>query len=138
MSRLNNPPLSLSRMARFMKGKEGKTAVIVGGVTNDSRLLAVPSMTVAALRFTDAARDRIVKAGGECITLDQLALRSPKGANTILLRGSKSSRESVKYFGHRVTPNNPHTHDGVKPRTESKGRKFEKARGRRRTNGFKV
>jgi large subunit ribosomal protein L18e len=121
-----------------MKGKEDKTAVIVGAVTDDPRLLEVPTLTVAALRFTETARARIVKAGGECITLDQLALRAPKGSNTVLLRGSKSSREAVKHFGHRTSVNNPHTHDGVKPRLISKGRKFEKARGRRRSNGFKV
>lgn len=34
--------------------------------------------------------------------------------------------------------NNLHTHDSVKPYVRSKGRKFEKARGRRRSNGFKV
>jgi large subunit ribosomal protein L18e len=138
MSRINNPPISISRLSRFLKGKEGKTAVIVGAVTNDSRLLEIPALTIAALRFTEAARARIVKAGGECITLDQLALRSPKGSNTVLLRGSKSSRESVKHFGHSTSVNNPHTHDGVKPRIRSKGRKFEKARGRRKSNGFKV
>jgi large subunit ribosomal protein L18e len=121
-----------------MKGKDDKIAVIVGTITNDSRLLEVPRMTVAALRFTEQARARIVKAGGECITIDQLALRSPKGSNTVLLRGSKNSRESVRHFGHSTSPSNPHTHDGVKPRLISKGRKFEKARGRRRSNGFKV
>lgn len=138
MSRINNPPISISRLSRFLKGKEDKTAVIVGAVTNDSRTLALPSLTIAALRFTEAARARIVKAGGECITLDQLALRAPKGTNTVLLRGSKSSREAVRHFGHRTSPGNPHTHDGVKPRLISKGRKFEKARGRRKSNGFKV
>lgn len=138
MSRINNAPISISRLARFMKSKEDKTAVIVGAVTDDARLLEVPQLTIAALRFTETARARIVKAGGECITLDQLALRAPKGSNTILLRGAKSARESLRYFGHRTSVNNPHTHDAVKPRTISKGRKFEKARGRRRSNGFKV
>ena len=138
MSKINNPPLSISRLARFMKGKDEKVAVIVGSITNDSRLLEIPRLTIAALRFTEQARARIVKAGGECLTLDQLALRSPKGANTVLLRGSKSSRESVRHFGHSTSPNNPHTHDAVKPRIISKGRKFEKARGRRRSNGFKI
>ena len=138
MSRINNAPISISRLARFMKSKDDKTAVIVGAVTDDSRLLEIPALTVAALRFTETARARIVKAGGECITLDQLALRAPKGSNTVLLRGSKSSREAVSHFGHRTSVNNPHTHDGVKPRVISKGRKFEKARGRRRSNGFKV
>lgn len=83
-------------------------------------------------------RARIVKAGGECITFDQLALRSPKGSNTVLLRGAKNARESVSHFGHKTSVNNPHTHDGVKPYVRSKGRKFEKARGRRRSTGFKV
>jgi large subunit ribosomal protein L18e len=138
MSRINNPPISISRLARYLKGKDNKIAVIVGAVTNDTRLLEVPALTIAALRFTEAARAKIVKAGGECLTFDQLALRSPKGSNTVLLRGSKSSREAVKHFGHRTSPNNPHTHDGVKPRVRSKGRKFEKARGRRKSNGFKV
>lgn len=121
-----------------MKNKENKTAVIVGTVTDDARLLEVPALKIAALRFTETARARITKAGGECITLDQLALRAPKGTNTVLLRGPKNARESVKHFGHRTSVYNPHTHDGVKPRVESKGRKFEKARGRRRSVGFKV
>lgn len=138
MSRINNPPISISRLARFMRKNEGKTAVIVGAVTNDSRLLKVPQLTIAALRFTQDARARIEAAGGECLTLDQLALKAPKGSGTVLLRGSKSSRESVSHFGHSTSPTNPHTHDAVKPYIISKGRKFEKARGRRRSNGFKV
>jgi large subunit ribosomal protein L18e len=138
MSKINTPPISISRLSRYMKGKDGKIAVIVGGVTNDSRLLEIPSLTIAALRFTEAARARIVKAGGECITLDQLALRTPKGKDTVLLRGSVKSRESVSHFGHSTSVNNPKTHDGVKPYIRSKGRKFEKARGRRPSCGFKV
>jgi len=42
---------------------------------------------ICALRLTEGARARILKAGGEIITFDQLALRSPKGQNTILLQG---------------------------------------------------
>ena len=140
MSRTNNAPISLSRLSRFMKSKDDKTAVIVGTVTNDTRLLEVPLLTIAALRFTESARARIVKAGGECITLDQLALRAPKGSNTVLLRGAKCNREANRHFGHKTSVTNPHTHDAVKPRMQKgqKGRKFEKARGRRRSNGFKV
>merc|ERR1711881_275938 len=119
------------------KGKEDKVAVLVGTVTDDPRLLEMPKLTVCALRFTETARARIVKAGGECLTFDQLALRTPKGSNTVLLRGPKS-REALSHFGHRTSVNNPHTHGGVKPYVRSKGRKFERARGRRRTCGFKV
>ena len=56
MSRLNKAPISLSRLTRYMKGKEDKTAVIVGAVTNDARLLEVPKLTICALRFTQDAR----------------------------------------------------------------------------------
>jgi len=121
-----------------MKGKEGKVAVIVAGVTNDTRLVEVPALTICDLKVIEAARARIVKAGGECLTFDQLALKDPKGSITVLLRGPKAARASNSHFGHKTSVNNPHTHNGVKPRVMSKGRKFEKARGRRRSNGFKV
>eukprot|EP00274_Cyanoptyche_gloeocystis_P006721 CAMPEP_0196666738 /NCGR_PEP_ID=MMETSP1086-20130531/64682_1 /TAXON_ID=77921 /ORGANISM="Cyanoptyche gloeocystis , Strain SAG4.97" /LENGTH=399 /DNA_ID=CAMNT_0042003975 /DNA_START=425 /DNA_END=1625 /DNA_ORIENTATION=+ len=132
MSKQHRPPISLSRLARNMKDKEGKIAVVVGTVTNDVRLLEVPKISVCALRFTDSARTRIVKAGGECITFDQLALRAPKGGNTVLLRGPKD-REAKKHFGAAGVPGS-HT----KPYVRSKGRKFERARGRRKSRGFKV
>lgn len=53
--------------------------MVVGTVTDDNRLLKVPKVTVAALRFTEAARARIVNAGGKCLTLDQLVLTAPTG-----------------------------------------------------------
>jgi large subunit ribosomal protein L18e len=137
MSGMNKPPLSVSKLARHMEKHADKIAVVVGPVTDDIRITQLPKMTVCALRFTAGARARILKAGGECLTFDQLALRTPKGTGTVLLRGSKS-REALKHFGHRATPTNPHTHNGVKPYVRSKGRKFERARGRRRSNGFKV
>jgi large subunit ribosomal protein L18e len=83
MSRTNRPPLSLSRLVRYMAGKEDKIAVIVGTVTDDTRLYEVPALKVAALRFTETARARILKAGGEVLTFDQLALRAPTGSNTV-------------------------------------------------------
>jgi len=137
MSRSNRPPMGLARLERYMAGKdkEGKTAVIVGTVTDDVRIEghAFPKLSVAALRFTEGARARIVKAGGECLTFDQLALRKPKGENTVLLRARRNARTAVKYFG---TPGA--TGSTTRPRIESKGRKFERARGRRKSRGFKV
>ncbi|GAM85744.1 hypothetical protein ANO11243_037520 [Dothideomycetidae sp. 11243] len=137
MSKINRPPVSISRIVANAANKHtaeahsGKTVVIVGSVTDDNRLLEVPKLSIAALRFTATARARILAAGGECLTLDQLATRSPTGANTLLLRGPKNAREAVKHFGF-----GPHKHK--KPYVESKGRKFEKGRGRRRSKGFKV
>lgn len=66
--------------------------VTVATVTDDNRLLDVPKMTIAALRFTEAARARIVKAGGKCLTLDQLIMTTPTGkiisfkTNLLLIR----------------------------------------------------
>jgi large subunit ribosomal protein L18e len=106
MSRINRPPISLSRIASNLKnGNEQKTIVVVGTVTDDNRLLTVPKMTVAALRVTATARARITGAGGQVMTLDQLALEKPTGANTLLLRGPKNAREAVKHFGF-----GPHKH----------------------------
>ena len=105
---MNRPPVSLSKISRHTGNpninKENpknndRTVVIVGTVTDDNRLLTVPKVSVAALRFTATARARIEAAGGEAITLDQLALRSPTGANTLLLRGPRNSREANKHFG---------------------------------------
>jgi large subunit ribosomal protein L18e len=137
MSKVNKPPIGIHRLAKYMASKEDKIAVIVGKVTDDVRMLEVPKMTVSALSFSETARKRITAAGGECLSLDQLALRAPTGSNTILLRGPKS-REALSHFGHRTTVNNPHTHNAVKPYVRSKGRKFERARGRRGSRGFKV
>ena len=112
MSRINRPPVSISRILRNVAHKEApkldKTVVVVGTVTDDNRTLQVPKLNVAALRFTTSARARIVAAGGEAITLDQLALRAPTGSNTLLLRGPKNSREAFKHFGFGP-------HSGKKP-----------------------
>ncbi|CAO3661302.1 unnamed protein product [Rhizopus stolonifer] len=129
MSRINRPPVTVSRVVR--NAKENKTTVVVGTVTDDSRLLDLPKLSIAALHFTKTAKARILKAGGECLTLDQLALRAPTGANTLLIRGAKNSRESVKHFGFGP-------HKNKKPYVRSEGRKFERARGKRASRGFKV
>ncbi|KAK1916292.1 hypothetical protein P3342_004110 [Pyrenophora teres f. teres] len=137
MSKTNRPPVSLSKIVATAANKhsakthEGKTIVIVGTVTDDNRMLEVPKLSIAALRFTASARARVEKAGGECLTIDEVATRFPTGSNTLLLRGPKNSREAFKHFGF-----GPHSHK--KPYVESKGRKFERARGRRRSRGFKV
>eukprot|EP00899_Mesostigma_viride_P023011 jgi/Mesvir1/3895/Mv19841-RA.1 len=134
MSKVNRPPMSISRLAKFMKGKEDKIAVLVGTITDDVRLSAdLPKLKVCAMRVTETARARIVKAGGQILTFDQLALLAPTGANTVLLRGPKNAREAVRHFG--LAPGVPGSHS--KPYVRSKGRKFERARGRRNSRGYK-
>lgn len=74
------------------------------------------------------------QAGGECLTFDQLALERPTGKDCVLLRGPKNSREAVKHFG--PAPGVPHSR--TKPYVRSNGRKFERARGRRNSRGYKA
>jgi large subunit ribosomal protein L18e len=81
---VNRPPLSISRIVKHLGAKQydfidsaandclyrGRIVVVAGTVTDDKRLLDVPKLQVAALRFTETARARILKAGGKCLTLD--------------------------------------------------------------------
>ena len=61
-----------------------RTAVVVGTVTDDMRLLELPRLEIAALRFTEGARARIVKAGGSCMTIDELIMAKPSGTHPLL------------------------------------------------------
>jgi len=86
MSRQNRPALSLARIVRQMKSRPDKTVVVVGTVTDDNRIFEVPKLKICALRVTEGARTRIIKAGGTIITFEQLAVESPLGQNTVLLQ----------------------------------------------------
>ena len=115
------------------KNEQEVIFAVVGSVTDDARLLEVPAMRVCALKFTEKARERILASKGKCITFDQLAVNRPQGESVILLRGTRD-REAKKHFG--PAPGVPGSH--AKPYVRSKGRKFEQARGKRRSRGFRV
>eukprot|EP00745_Piridium_sociabile_P008604 TRINITY_DN158300_c0_g1_i1.p1 TRINITY_DN158300_c0_g1~~TRINITY_DN158300_c0_g1_i1.p1 ORF type:complete len:217 (+),score=29.69 TRINITY_DN158300_c0_g1_i1:88-651(+) len=134
MSKRFKVPVSLSRLARAMKDKAERVAVVVGPVTDDIRCMEIPKMAVCALRFSETARGRIVKAGGECLTFDELVMRSPTGKGCVLLRGPTKAREAERHFGR--APGVPHS--TTKPFVRSKGRKFEKARGRRKSRAYRA
>jgi len=139
MSKRNRPACSLARVVRMMKkggstgGREKKTFVVVGSVTDDKRVLKLPKLKICALHVTAGARARILAAGGEVLTLDELALRAPRGENTQLIQGPRNSREADRHFGR--APGVPHS--STKPYVRSKGRKFERARGRRKSRGYR-
>ena len=141
-SRVNRTPVSLSKLAKYaqrksitdlQKEKKDIIFAIVGTVTNDTRVIDIPEMKVCALKFTEKARERIIAAKGKCITFDQLAINRPNGENVVLLRGTRD-REAKKHFGK--APGLPDSN--TKPYVRSKGRKFERARGRRRSRGYKA
>ncbi len=60
-------------------------------------------------------------------------VQAPKGKDTVLLRGRRTARTATKHFGAPGTPGS-----SARPRVRSEGRKFERARGRRNSCGFKV
>ncbi|KAH6896393.1 60S ribosomal protein L18-B [Coprinopsis sp. MPI-PUGE-AT-0042] len=151
-SKNNRAPLSLSRIVKETantKDRESKVIVQVGTVTDDTRLTEIPKISVAALRFNRAAKERIIAAGGEAITL-----RPTRSAGTYRLEHRSAERSEdctggiqtlwhgcvvVVLFGSSET--NTYAagpHKNKKPYTISKGRKFERARGRRKSRGFKV
>ncbi|AET64347.1 50S ribosomal protein L18e [Methanothrix harundinacea] len=43
-------------------------------------------VTVAALQFSEQAASKIKSAGGECLRIDELADKHPKGSGIIILR----------------------------------------------------
>ena len=140
MSTTSRPPVSLSFVKQQVSkineaDLKNKIVVVVGTITNDERLLdsEVPKVKICALKFTKTAKSRILAQGGEVLTFDQLALRAPLGKQTILLRGERTSREVYRHFG----PAPGTKRSTAKPYVRSKGRKFEKARGRRASRGFK-
>merc|ERR1712167_405354 len=122
-SRTNKSPISVRKLQHFMKGKDGKIAVVVGAITNDVRFLdvaALKGITVCALRFTETARARLTRTGSTCI----------------LLRGPRANREACKYWGAPGVPGS-----STKPKVayaKDKGRKVESARGRRKSRGYKA
>ncbi|KAF1743280.1 hypothetical protein MXB_4706 [Myxobolus squamalis] len=136
MSKVNRPPVSLSSLSKMASkpGNENKTIVVVGSILDDDRFHVVPSMTVCALRFSDKARSKILAAGGSLMTFDLLASKIPDGKNTILMQGKRKAREAVKCFG----PAPGSRRSDTKPRIHQKGRKFERARGRRNSRGYKI
>ena len=125
MSQNHRPVVSLCRVAMaYQKRVESANnnanndtiIVTVANVTDDARLLEVPKgFKLCCLRISEAARKRILSAGGEIMTFDELALREPLGKNTYLVRGPLKARAAYRFFAG-------------KPRLRSNGRKFDRAR----------
>ena len=80
-SRTTRYPISISRIVKNLRTQKSQNVVVVAvaTVTNDNRLLDLPKLNVCALRFTEKARQRILAAGGQVLTFDQLAQKAPTG-----------------------------------------------------------
>jgi len=69
--------VNVSRINRYTK--EGDTVVVPGKVLGSGTI--DHKVTVAAIGFSKPAYEKIVKTGGTCLHILDLAFKNPKGSN---------------------------------------------------------
>jgi large subunit ribosomal protein L18e len=69
--------INLNHMNRY--SVEGDTIIVPGKVLGAGDL--DHKLSIAAFNFTKQAKEKIEKAGGECLTIQALVDRNPKGSN---------------------------------------------------------
>ena len=77
----NWPEVNLARIDQYLGDNE--TALIPGKVLSPGELTKKTS--IAAWSFTEHAREKIKKAGGKTLTIDELMKHNPKGKNIRIL-----------------------------------------------------
>jgi large subunit ribosomal protein L18e len=79
---LNNwPEVNLDRISKYTNKKE--TAIIPGKVLSDGEL--TKQISIAAWSFSGKAQEKIKKAGGKNITIEELMKNNPEGKNIRIL-----------------------------------------------------
>jgi large subunit ribosomal protein L18e len=71
----NWPEVNLEKISKYVSNKE--TALIPGKVLSSGDL--DKKITIAAWSFSDKAEEKIKKAGGKTITINELMKNNPKG-----------------------------------------------------------
>ncbi|MEA1894460.1 MAG: 50S ribosomal protein L18e [Euryarchaeota archaeon] len=74
--------VNVSRINRHTT--DGETIVVHGKVLGAGELNH--PVAVGAFDFSDGARSKITDAGGECLTIEELVVRAPKGSNVRIIR----------------------------------------------------
>jgi len=77
----NWPEIHLDRINRYINEKE--IALVPGKVLSDGNLNK--KVTIAAWSFSEKAQDKIKKAGGKTITIQELMKTNPDGKNIRIL-----------------------------------------------------
>lgn len=77
----NWPVVNLDRISLHIQDKE--TALIPGKVLSTGNL--TKKVTIAAWSFSDKSQDKITKAGGKPISINELMEMNPKGKNIRIL-----------------------------------------------------
>jgi len=71
----NWPEVNLDRLEKYVQKNE--TALVPGKVLSSGNLLK--KITIAAWSFSENAEQKIKKAGGKCISIEELLKKNPKG-----------------------------------------------------------
>ncbi len=79
--RRSRAEVNLSRLNRY--SGEGTTVVVPGKVLAAGKL--DHALTVAAFKFSGAARRKIARAGGKAISIQELLEQNPEGKNVVLM-----------------------------------------------------
>lgn len=67
--------VNLIRIEKYAKPKE--TIVVPGVVLGSGKI--TKHLTIAALRFSASAKEKIEKSGGKCLTIEELFEKNPQG-----------------------------------------------------------
>lgn len=82
-SRRNRTKINVSRLGRYTKG--GDIVAVPGKVLGAGAI--GHAVTVAAFSFSGSARDKVTRAGGTCLSFEELVEKNPKGTNVKIMRG---------------------------------------------------
>ena len=77
----NWPEVNLDKISKYTKEKE--TALIPGKVLSTGNL--TKKVSVAAWSFSEKSQEKIKKAGGKCMPIEELLKSNPKGENIRIL-----------------------------------------------------
>ncbi len=95
-----NAPIWRAMAERLSKPRSGRAEVNVGEIakyTKKNDVVAVPGkvlgagnidhkITAAALSFSAKAVEKITRAGGKCISLEELMKKNPRGSGVKIMR----------------------------------------------------
>ncbi|HEC86656.1 MAG TPA: 50S ribosomal protein L18e, partial [Thermoplasmatales archaeon] len=73
--------VNISKIDRYIKDDE--IALVPGKVLSAGNMSK--KVIVAAWSFSEKAREKILKAGGKCISIEELVKTNPKGKNVRIL-----------------------------------------------------
>ena len=81
VSRRRRVAVNVSRINRYTE--KGDIVVVPGKVLGAGKL--EHKVTVAAFSFSETAKNKILKARGKCLTIQDLVKKNPKGSNVKII-----------------------------------------------------